>query len=138
VTDWRWYKDIHGCDIDNRRVVDAWEHNLHNFIDYRLFSAGGERESNLLLYKMASALHEIAFKFDGSTGDIANAADIAERIGRHLDERGSEMRPAAAALHDAANGLRELPAKRENARFGEFERMFGRGMQYLSFIRKTT
>jgi hypothetical protein len=103
-----------------------------------LFSGARERESNLVLYKLASALHEIAFDFDGSTGDIANAADIVERIGCHLDGIGSEIRPAAAALHDAANGLRELPAKREKTEFGEFEKMFGRGMQYLSFIRKTT
>ncbi len=132
LTDWRWYKDVRGA--YNEVATAAYWRNLHNLLDYRLtFDPRTEAENRPIL-EICDDLYALTGSFERDRGENT-IGEIAERLGA-LSERVGEYAPATASavldFHDALDhaddgGLGDL---------GGFAGLFGRGQQYVSFIRR--
>jgi hypothetical protein len=132
LTDWRWYKDVRG--EHNEVASAAYWRNLHNLLDYRLtFDPRTEAENRPIL-EICDDLYALTGCFERERSH-KTLADIAERLDS-LGGRVAEYSPATASaildLHDALVHADEG----EFGDLGGFAALFGRGQQYLSFIRR--
>ena len=137
LTDWRWYKEVYGNEANiNENTIHQYRQNLVNFIDYRV--------AHLLMSESdAQAIEEICkeiYSFmvtstkEGSTrlyGQVARCcsslhaliADISPITGESLLEV-SAFFSQPPVDHTHVNDA--LPT---------FKTWFGRGQQYLSFVK---
>jgi hypothetical protein len=143
MADWRWYRDITAADgKDNAFAISCYERNLHNLIDKRYVFPERSREENREVYDLALRLWNETFIFNDDRSDerLGGISRLVELIGERLAPlREAEGGTAVCnGFADAAKGLRKLRSvcgRGECVDFGEFERMFGRSQQYLSFVR---
>ena len=132
LTDWRWYKDVRA--EYNQVATDAYWRNLHNLLDYRLtFDPRTEAENRPIL-EICDDLYALTGAFererkDGTLGEIGERlAALGQRVGAYSPATSSAILDFHDALaHADDGGLGDL---------GGFAALFGRGQQYLSFIRR--
>ena len=132
LTDWRWYKDIRGGHNDVASA--AYWRNLHNLLDYRLtFDPRTEAENRPIL-EICDDLYALTWQFEREK-DEKTLDQIGERLAA-LGGRVAEYSPATAG---AILDFHEALAHAGDGAFGDlggFAALFGRGQQYLSFIRR--
>jgi SAM-dependent methyltransferase len=135
-TDWRWYKQLHG---DNRRfndlALEAYRANVVNLMDWRILVSPQSPELGERLLRSCGRLWRDLREVE--EGKRSFEGDAFARI---CDEIAAEI---AAVAHRTAASVREVGrflGSETNARpeeqLAEFASYFGRGTQYVSFIRR--
>jgi SAM-dependent methyltransferase len=132
VQDFRWYKSIALGRAINAVALEQIEKWAPFFIDYRIdentrFTVDGSVLEDRChdFYMLAQRAWETGNieKVDECVSDVLGIAEVLW-----------ELPMTAKAIRDFASGARRM-LKGEDADFGTFPPWFGRGMQYLSFVR---
>lgn len=135
LLDWRWYKEISGPAANyNLRAREAYHRNIHNLLDYRYLYAEINPEAGLALLAQGNLIYELAQREPQQT-----RVEIPLLV-HHLQELHALIRPLAAPTAEAlADYIEALKSYRPGERFDvprqQFLPWFGRGQQYLSFLR---
>jgi len=133
--DWRWYKDIFG---DRRQFnmmgKDCYQKNIHNFLDYQYeFPPRSIQDNQQLLAQCHTIWQFIVHYGYERKGQYIDA--ICREIFK-LEEMVRIFSPVTAdALKDFLIALEKYPDITPKTDWGRFAAWWGRGMQYLSFIR---
>jgi SAM-dependent methyltransferase len=133
LTDWRWYKQVYGAACRfNDRAVTTYHQNIVNLLDYRITldphdAAFGER-----LLAVCNDLHGLMLANDAGDAAVLPAAIAGVRRLAAL------LEPVSAATALSVSALAELLAGdvAAAAEPNAFSAHFGRGQQYLSFVRE--
>jgi|SaaInlStandDraft_4_1057021.scaffolds.fasta_scaffold12531_2 SAM-dependent methyltransferase len=133
ITDWRWYKEVVGVDRGfNQTALDSYYQNNLNLIDYRFEFSEHSPEYGVNLEKLCSKSWDVMRLIqDGDSeqwgvftnllNDISNLVEIKSPV-------------TAKAISEASSWLQDgAPINQELKYFPEW---WGRGQQYVSFIRK--
>jgi len=135
-TDWRWYKDIHGETRGfNRNAIAAFHRELHNLIDYRQTLPPREPAANRELLALCNSIFEQERRFE-SEPDSAAISEIGVQLRRLQGLTAAFSAATAEAIGDLVAGLESFVARGALPDLGAFAPLFGRGQQYLSFIRR--
>lgn len=140
LMDWRWYKSVNGPEFGtNEMAKNAYACNSLFLIDYRIDPAEitlPAHSSWLSLEEDCSEAYEIhmGIWLDGDIDAIyTKFLPLMARISKKLDDL---LPITARSLQDFMSGMHEIKIKGLQADFGSFRTWFGRGQQYVSFIRK--
>lgn len=136
LTDWRWYKSI-GTDSNmgfNEQAVHSYNANIHNFLDHRLDAKPRCIQKNLELYRQAKEIREVIASYveDRSTekmGEIDHLLKIFEIECKAFSVEISR------AIRCYRTHLGQVFKGNTKQRFPEFEKFWGRGMQFINFVR---
>lgn len=134
-TDWRWYKDVFGdqCAF-NALGKECYRKNLHNFLDYRYEFAPRPVADNLRLMDHCHSIWRSIVSF-GFKRDRKHIDTICKEMLK-LEINVQSFSPGTAcALADFSRVLKEYPTISPETDWGRFAEFWGRGTQYLSFIR---
>ena len=136
ITDWRWYKDIHGSQRAYNEVArGAYLRNLHNLLDYRFVGEPRRAEQNHDLLAHCDAVFYLVQEFS-RTGNRDLLGAVVEKVAAVAKLCRTIAPGTAEGLGDF---LRVFEAWRSTGQLGPFDAFaacFGRGQQYLSFIRR--
>jgi ubiquinone/menaquinone biosynthesis C-methylase UbiE len=138
IQDWRWHKSIPGHEQTwNDIALEAYGRWAWCFLDYRDCPGieGGQPPAALdaLCLEAIDVQHRL---WQGNAPDL-----VPEFVSclRSIQQTIATSAPEAArSIGDFIVGLDGLLAGNMNAAFGSFRSWFGRGQQYLSFIRKSS
>jgi 2-polyprenyl-3-methyl-5-hydroxy-6-metoxy-1,4-benzoquinol methylase len=135
-TDWRWYKDVWGDQSRyNERGIGEYLTNILNLADYRVMMESQPPEKGGRVLRKAEALFlqmrgmENAGNLEGLDSAVSLVREIADEINPVSDLTGKSLREVAAAIEQRGNA--NLSVALPN-----FQSFFGRGQQYVSFIRR--
>ena len=132
LTDWRWYKDVRGG--HNQVATTAYWRNLHNFLDCRLtFDPRTEAENRPIL-EICDDLYALTRRFERE-----RHPEIIEEVARRLATLASLVTAYSPATASAILDFHEALAHADGdalVDLGGFAALFGRGQQYLSFVRR--
>jgi 2-polyprenyl-3-methyl-5-hydroxy-6-metoxy-1,4-benzoquinol methylase len=134
MTDWRWYKDIHGRARQyNEVALENYEKQLLNLMDYRFVFLPQTPAVGRRLSFLCDGVFAAMKTFErGDTSQMSAAIDGIAEVALSL----RTTAPAtAASLLQAVTFLKE-EGDSGALRGDGFISMFGRGQSYLSFIRR--
>ena len=136
ITDWRWYKDIFGSERKyNERAVELYRSQLHCLLSCRHIFRPRRSEENMklkemtdVIWKLTQAPHPvISNKVLKIVGEyVRNISILSADFSEELSE----------AFYDYNQLLKRLINGRDEVDFGRFSKLFGRGQQYLSFVKR--
>jgi SAM-dependent methyltransferase len=133
LTDWRWYKTIVKKETASLAGAEEsfWQ-NLHSFIDHRVVLPPREVTSNQKLARKADQIFR-AIHAQEKTGRPLPMAELARDL-REIDglialPKSRVSLALGEYIHALENYRGEWPAMRE------FPSLWGRGQQYLSFVK---
>lgn len=134
-TDWRWYKDVFGEKrAFNAIGKDCYLKNIHNFLDYRYEFPARSIEDNKQLINLCYRIRKCISGYG-----LERKKEYIDEIYREivkLQTLVSLFSPdTAEALTDFGHALKKYPKIGPQADWGRFAAWWGRGTQYLSFIR---
>jgi SAM-dependent methyltransferase len=135
AVDLRWYKQIYGNQrAFNERWTDAYFENMLNFLDCRVTVPAHDAALGREIAERCRRLYETMQAIEASAGqrEASEASPLIREIVRLAE--GSPQ--TARALNELAGVLEAEPLGNPNGHLNEFVSYFGRGMQYLSFIRR--
>jgi SAM-dependent methyltransferase len=136
VTDWRWSKSIVGANRDfNRRTIDQYWLNMHNFFDHSRVLAPRSETANRRLDELCGRARDSIRAFEESR-HLSSLTDIQAALEEIVRSTGDFSPPLAEALAEARALLRPQPDPQALAESKKFGSLFGRGQQYLSFYRR--
>jgi len=139
LTDWRWYKSIHGAERRwNQTAVKSYLANLHSLLDHRTTFAPRDPAANATLLRLAEQVYAAIGGIDRG-GDAREAAEqVLDRLDGIYEQVVTFSLDIAGAIDDAATAIDlllqhgPLPV----LACGRLVPWFGRGQQYVSFIRR--
>lgn len=136
VLDWRWYKKLAGEDrAFNARALEAYYANILNFLDYRVTLPAHDAKYGRSLLSASNQIYLQMQKIESGDGAVTVSTAVpylqtlCDLVGDHSPRTSAALRELVAFLVSDAPGD-------PNAHLGEFATYFGRGQQYLSFIRR--
>ena len=135
VLDWRWYKELAGERRRfNARAADAYVTNVVNFLDYRHVVAPHDRALGERVMDLCAGLYREMQRLEapGTAFDPAISSGL-------LTELAQAVRTLAPGTAAALAELRDLLAGApggDPGRMPAFAPFFGRGTQYLAFLRR--
>jgi BarA-like signal transduction histidine kinase len=129
LTDWRWYKDIHGDQSYNQRVIEQYLSQLHNFIDYRFVMPAGDMEVNKQLLSICDTIVKDILTEDTS---LQARQRIISSITKILGLNCNFHEHTQLALKDYCQLISSENMSQE-IKTNNFRYFFGRGQQYVSF-----
>ena len=132
LTDWRWYKDVR--DGYNEAATTAYWRNLHNFLDYRLTFDPRTEAENRPLREICDDLYALTRRFEHE-----RRPGTIEEIGERLAALGGRVAAYSPTTASAILDFHEALAHADGDGLGDlggFAALFGRGQQYLSFVRR--
>ena len=137
-TDWRWYKNIYGDELDyNKRFKSAYGENLHSMLDYRFNYPPRSVDLNCDLKnscdKAFQLIHDM-LRLNQVT-DPERVSELRGVMFSLADHVSGFSRSTARAITEYADFLDKIDAAAEFS-FSEFTSFWGRGTQYLSLIRR--
>jgi SAM-dependent methyltransferase len=136
IVDLRWYKQLYGAERQfNENARIAYLENMINFLDYRVTVPAHDAKLGIAIRDLSRAAYATmqAIEASGGRRSTAEAAPGIREIARH-----AVSSPATArALNELAAFLEDDSLRDTDAALGEFASYFGRGTQYLSFIRRS-
>lgn len=140
LMDWRWYKSVNGSEFGTNEIAaNAYDRNSLLLIDYRVDPTEitlPVRGNWLSLEEGCNEAHNIHLGI-WLDGDIdAIYTKFLPLIGGISKQLGNILPITARSLQDFISGMHEMKTKGLQADFGSFRTWFGRGQQYVSFIRK--
>ncbi len=133
LEDWRWFKQITGDDPKtNEQAFDSYRLKGSALLDYRF-----EDRKALLDGKILQSMCNLAYErhFDAWDGDREASRDIFNIASKVSDYICRSMPKSAASIQDWMRMFNEL----EHGKWpvpGAFAGFFGRGQQYVSFIKR--
>lgn len=132
MTDWRWYKAIH---LDAERPTDRFRRlyaaAAHGLLDYR--SDPTSAPGDAALPGLARAFYDLHLTHRAPGG--ANWVGLAELMARIAAATPAEAAATRASMAAIETTFRTLEAGGAVAVDSAFRGWFGRGQQYLSFLR---
>lgn len=134
LTDYRWYKDVHGSDRGfNDNAVACYHAIVAGLIDCRSLPLPRPEEEGRALESLCGTLwrHMRAVEDRGVATRDPETVPLVQEIARAVGAAG--LMHAAAALHEAASFLLD---REDYGRMSLFPALWGRGQQYVSFIRR--
>jgi 2-polyprenyl-3-methyl-5-hydroxy-6-metoxy-1,4-benzoquinol methylase len=136
MVDWRWYKNIHGDQAQhNQRAIEQYERNIHNMLDYRGVSTAVTAAQSATIRGLCDNIFEATKKFridrdhkylEAIRADLVQLAEVVS----------SYSQETADSLTDFVRGVDAFLEGKPWPELNSFVAFFGRGTQYLSFIRK--
>jgi ubiquinone/menaquinone biosynthesis C-methylase UbiE len=136
LNDWRWYKDIHGeASGYNQRAINSYQRNIHNLMDYRYVYTEITPKTGAILKERCAIIYELAKRKPEHTRTETN------QIVSHLQDVHKAIPPAAVPTAEAlAEYIEALKSYHQGEKYTPSLRLFcswfGRGQQYLSFLRR--
>lgn len=134
-TDWRWYKQIIKSEKKfNERALEQYWANVHNFLDYTKTLASITIEENKKLF-------DLTVKFRSELRALEeNGSIYSEKIISEIISSLNQIAKNTARFnHDTTLAINEviswLEKKKDINSCSNFQKLFGRGQQYLSFIK---
>ena len=136
IVDMRWYKQLYGEQRKfNENATGAYHQNMLNFLDYRITVPAHDADLGTMIRDRCRQIYLTMQGIEASGGrrsaaeavplirDVAKLAERSPRTARALEELASflEIEPVCDPTGEALH---------------EFASYFGRGMQYLSFVRR--
>lgn len=136
IRDWRWFRNIHGDRGYLDLVEEEYLSNVHNLMDYRFAQEPRSAEKNRLILESCERVLDLVKQHEDGTVDNAPESVAAEVEGI-ISSFGNDAHKTVSALKDYLSVLNTFIAGGHTKDFGGFASMFGRGQQYVSFIRRT-
>jgi ubiquinone/menaquinone biosynthesis C-methylase UbiE len=138
-TDWRWYKDIHG---ENRKFNEAglevfWR-NVHNLMDYRHVFEPCRPEQGMKTMQLCSSIFDLSIQIQNSGPEISCLEKVCEQLAQIREIFSGFSPDTASAMEEFELMIKKFISGRnpDFSNMPAFAPWFGRGQQYLSFIRK--
>ena len=133
MNDWRWYKQIIQQESSSvARAEESYWRNLHSFIDHRFVLPQREVASNKRLLQKADRIFQRIHTMEktGRKYPMAELARDLNELNVLIDLPKSRV---SLALKEYINALKTY--RDSWPRFREFSSLWGRGQQYISFIK---
>jgi SAM-dependent methyltransferase len=135
TTDLRWYKQLYGEERRfNERTATAYLENMMNFLDCRVTLPPHDAALGVSIRDLCRRIYQAMQTLEAGDGQEP-AGDVAPLV-RELAGLAERSPRTARALEELADALEIDPVSGVGERLNEFVSFFGRGMQYLSFIRR--
>lgn len=136
ITDWRWYKACDDMDPGhNAAGLRSYYSNVVALADYRSTASTHDEEIGRQLLHHADRV--FALMVDHETGGQADALPAAAEALLGVADLLRRHAPAAAEALAAAAGVVLTPGPVDLSRLTSLCGYFGRGQQYLSFVRRS-
>ena len=137
VRDWRWYKDLHG---EQRKFADEariqYLSNIVNLVDYRFRRRGHSVETGEKILALSQEIFDVMLEIE----EAGSSPFLLETISNNLKRLSQEVPEFADETKASFEEVAEFLESGKDARtfsFNHFQSFFGRGQQYVSFIRNS-
>ncbi len=136
--DWRWYKDIYANQQQyNELAIDSYIKNIHNLLDYRYVFEPIEPETGRSMAHICQSIFEIANRIRDAGINSNSLSELRSLLNKLSILTSKFSSGTTESLQQFICALDEfLAGKSFPSRLERFEPWFGRGQQYVSFIRK--
>ncbi len=136
LSDWRWYKDINTNTANyNSRAIAGYRRNIHNFLDYRFVHEEITSNAGAALHSHCVIIYELAKQTPGHTRtEIVKIINHLQKLHSVIPSVAAKTAEALAEFIDSLKSYRRGEAF--SPRLPHFSPWFGRGQQYLSFLRR--
>jgi len=132
IDDYRWYKnpEISVTSINENAIQNYWE-KCHNFLDSRLPSSTQDVHLNRVLYTICGDLYSEVFKNSWSKDSHSEVLKLSLKLRDHICDLGKNINYSLDAFIDywQSGNVTSL---------AEFRPLWGRGTQYVSFIKSNS
>ena len=134
MTDWRWYKKIIGDDRGyNKLALDCYYQNNLNLIDYRFEFKKHSESFGIELESLCKKSWDIMCLIqNGDSTQLSFFIDLLIDISSLVGEKSPKT---SQAIVEASHWLQDGAPLKQNLKY--FPEWWGRGQQYVSFIKKT-
>ncbi|PHQ81684.1 MAG: hypothetical protein COB66_01605 [Coxiella sp. (in: Bacteria)] len=134
-SDWRWYKTIGISDISiNEQAVNSYSKAAINFIDYRVDDIVIDENAFHEIQRYCEAVYWEVVESTQSWS-MGNYMKIRQAC-LHIRKLLGDSTPLTVKSLDEAIGFFQNPTMEFNLNTDYFKSWFGRGQQYLSFVRR--
>jgi len=136
LQDWSWYKSVGDIESHFNTVLKEsyWE-NAHNFIDWRIVSHPRSESDNLALYGVCKSIRGKVREAAVDDATIGTVIKDCQKLLLILPEGYSDTKVAVDSYIDGMKSyLKNSKIKPEI--FQDFGAWWGRGMQYVSFVKQ--
>lgn len=135
VVDLRWYKQLYGEHRRfNENAAQTYLENMLNFLDYRVTLPAHDAELGVAIRDLCRRIYVTMQQIEAGA-ETRSAREAAPAI-RELAALAAVSPCTARALDELARVLEADRLDDPNVHLPEFAAYFGRGMQYLSFVRR--
>jgi 2-polyprenyl-3-methyl-5-hydroxy-6-metoxy-1,4-benzoquinol methylase len=133
LSDWRWYKDVHGTAVfDLKQALKDYHSVVHTFLDFRSEVKSKNANKNLPLVKLCGKIYDRVYAVERK-GKAYSPAEIAKDVKSVAAMIKNDMPETAIALQEFAALVKGV-APGTKSPFRHFHKLWGRGQQYVSFI----
>ncbi len=134
----RWYKNIYGDqERINELAIESFRKNIHNLLDYRYTFDPIEESTGKKIASLCQAIFELVILIQNEGNHKNTIAELNTRIQELITLVSGFSENTADSLRDFSSGLEEyLKGRPFPSTLDKFGSWFGRGQQYVSFIRK--
>ena len=131
-SDWRWYKSIHHEDDGfSAALLASYHAGLHNFLDWRISLPAVDVNSNKNLLDLSQQIYDVQFAMESGLVPM-NSKSIVNLLGEILAKCSQMHASTRFSIGKAIESLSSPHPPNEC----DLEGWWGRGQQYLSFIRR--
>ena len=136
LQDWSWYKSVGDVKTHFNTLMKAsyWK-NVHNFIDWRIISSPGNEGDNLVLHDLCGAIRDRVRVAAEDDATIEALVEDCYKLSRALPEEFGITKVALEAYIDGIQIYLKTGEIRPEG-FQDFGVWWGRGMQYVSFVKE--
>lgn len=136
--DWRWYKDIYGPQQQyNELAINQYRRNLHNLLDYRYVFEPIDPKISKNIACICQSIFEIAIRVQNEGINNNNLSELKKLLNNLSILTLNFSSGTSASIQQFVDAIDEfLAGKPFPSKLERFEPWFGRGQQYVSFIRK--
>ena len=129
VEDYRWYKDpeISVKSLNENAIQNYWE-KCHNFLDTRLPRSTQDVNFNKVLYAICSDLYSEVYTHSWNNDSHSKVLKICLKLKDHVCD-------LEQVINDSLDAFIEYWRSGEIANLREIQPWWGRGSQYVSFIK---
>lgn len=136
ICDSRWYRAIQTSDPGFNEIAEqAYFSNVHNLINYRDWTPAISVQDNKKLLDLCLKIFQAVHAFEKNR-DRKFVLPIPGYLQQVIDLAATFSKDTEQALRDYQRVLQKYLQEGELDSFAEFGPLFGRGQQYVSFIRR--
>lgn len=137
--DWRWYKDIHGPSRSyNPMALNIFWQNINNLLDYRYVFSPCDQKTGQAMMNICNQVFSLSIELQNSGVQKTCLETIRDHLSRLCDIVSVFSRNTAASIKEFEDSVNRFINGSDPDFKGmtSFPPWFGRGQQYVSFIRK--
>lgn len=137
LRDWRWHKNIHGPERMRtwEFAIHDYQANVHSLLDCRDSFPPRTPADNRTLLRLCDRVCDEVYRFS-ETGSRSHLIAVSDLVRELVPVVGAFSPRTSSAMADYNSALKRFIASGTPGDFGAFAPWFGRGQQYLSFIRE--